>query len=428
MKMADRKSQLTELLAKARELSSKDELSEDESKSLAETMEAAKSLRGRIATESQIDEFAETISDDVTPRKAVRQDVYMGRDGRFGVYAERKGFETAVKAWKSGQGAQGQWGFDVRYKDFPSTPLADNLNPGADLAVSETAADDGVLRGTDPGNQYGGVVSPFYYPGIVEPPTRQPVVADLFAQGSTESNLVRLVRETVTVNGAKATDEGRPYGQSKIEVGPVDYPVKDVTTILPVTEDMLMDIPAMSSYLGMRLAKFVQLAEESEILSGDGTGAHLLGIQNTPGRTVAAQGGDNIATAVLKLMSRVYKNSFIDPTWVLMSPSSWASYATDRTGTGGVGLGEYLGGPPSLSAVRSIWGLPITVSPLISDDRIFVGNPAAAMIFRNGGLRVESSTGFGTYFGEGLVAIRGKVRTAFAVIRPQAIGELILGS
>lgn len=425
--MAERKEQLKELLAKARELSSKDSPSEDEQKDLADTMVAAKSLAGKLATDAQIDEFTSGISEDAgAPRKDVHPDVYVGRDGRFGVFAERKGFDAAVKAWKSGQGAQAPWGFDVRYKDFPGSPLNPNMNG---TVTSERDASEGVLRGTEDGNQNSGVVSPFYYPGIIEPPTRQPVVADLFAQGSTESNMVRLIRETVTVNGAKATAEGKPYGKSEIEVGPMDYPVKDVTTILAVTEDMLQDVSAMSSYLGMRLAKFVQLAEEAELLDGDGTGAHLLGISNTPGRTISAQGADNIATAVLKLTSKVYKKSFIDPTWVLMSPTSWATYASARTGSlGGVDTGEYLGGPPSLSAVRSVWGLPITVSPLVADDRIFVGNPAAAMVFRNGGLRVESSTGFGTFFGEGLVAIRGKVRSAFAVLRPQAIGELILGS
>jgi hypothetical protein len=34
------------------------------------------------------------------------------------------------------------------------------------------------------------------------------------------------------------------------------------------------------------------------------------------------------------------------------------------------------------------------VTRTITDDRIIVGNPAAGMIFHNGGPRVESSTGY----------------------------------
>ena len=105
----------------------------------------------------------------------------------------------------------------------------------------------------------------------------------------------------------------------------------------------------------------------------------------------------------------------------------WARYVTLRTNLNG-GQGQFLAGVPDQSATRTIWGLPITVTPVVPDDKVLIGNSAAGMVFRNGGLRVESSTGYGTFFGEGLVAIRGKVRTAFSVFRPQAIGVLDLSS
>ena len=364
--MSTREKNLQDLLSKARELSAREDLSESETAELEETMAGAKALTTKIQTDRSIDEFEKSISDDVSPRapEAV-SDVRVARDGRFGVFAERKGFESAVKAWKAGEGKQAPWGFDLRYK-------AD-----VDDATAEVNAGALVMRGESDGNEHVGVISPFYFPGIIEPPTRQPVISDLFAQGSTDSNLVRLVKETVTnpgnsdnpaggaadPGGSHATSEGAPYATAKIEVSPVDFPVKDITTLLPVTENILMDIPAMSAYLGSRLAKFVQLAEEAEILSGDGTGTHLQGIQNINGRTVLAQGSDDVASAILKLTSKTYQASFLDPSWVLMSPATWAAYATERTDLNG-GKGIFLGGPPSLAAVRTVWGLPITVSPL----------------------------------------------------------------
>jgi HK97 family phage major capsid protein len=416
--MANRSKKLENVLARARELSEKDALDEVETKELDSVMAEAKSLRDKIVQERSIDEFTRTLSEDTPAKDVERQsDVVLGLvEGRqYEAVADRKAFARAVKTWRGK--TREPWGFDIRYKV---------AGVGAGV-TAETNAEALTLEGTDPGEQYGGAVAPFYYPGIVEPPTRTPVVADLFAQGATESNLVRLVKETVTVKGARARQEGEAYSASQIEVAPVDWPVKDIVTLLPVTEDVLMDIPAMSAYLSMRLAKFVQLREEEELLAGDGTGAHLVGLQNLDDRTIAAQGADDIDTAVMKLMAKVFKNSFLDPQWVLMSPTTWSQYVTLRTNLNG-GLGQFLAGPPTLAAVRTIWGLPITVSPVVPDDRVFCGNSAAGMIFRNGGLRVESSTGYGTYFGEGLVAIRGKVRVAFAVFRPQGIGELILGS
>jgi len=413
--MSKAKARLAEVAAKARELVERDDLSEEEQATKAALLEEGKSLRERLSQEATVDEFMATISDDAKDAPAAeRKTLQIATDEtrRYGVVVDREEFGKAADAMKS---KSREWGFDVRYKAV-----------GAGV-TAETNADALDFQGDTAGEQYGGVVSPFYFPGIIEPPTRTPAIADLFAQGSTDSNVVRLVKETVTTQGAAATLEGVTYGTSKIEVSPIDFPVRDITTLLPVTEDILSDIPAMSAYLGMRLAKFVQLREEAELLDGDGTGAHLVGLSNTDGRTISAQGADDLATAVMKLNAKVYKNSFLDPTWVLMSPTTWALYATMRE-DGGAGTGTFLAGPVNLAGQRNLWGLPIVVTPVVADDRIFVGNPAAGMVFRNGGLRVESSTGYSTYFGEGLVAIRGKVRTAFAVFRPQAIGELILGS
>jgi HK97 family phage major capsid protein len=428
----NKKDALKEVLAKARALSEISERSDEQNAELEGHMAEAKGLRNDIVRDTALDEFTTHISDEVGPDKPAadaKSEVALGYDGgmrgRPVMTADAKGWESTVKAWKSGdKGAK--WGFDVRYK-------AD-----VDNSVAEHGFGGGTFVGATPGDhQYDGVVSPFYYPGIIEPPTRTPMVSDLFAQGQTNSNLIRLVKETFTstdanaVNvgghGVAATAEGATYGAVKLEISPVDWPVRDITGLLPVTEDILTDIPAMASYLSMRLSKFVQLAEEGELVSGDATGNHLEGLLSLADSTVDTQGGFDIDTAVLRLLARTYKRSFMDPTWVLMSPMVWAQYVTLRTNLNG-GQGAFLSGVPTAAATRTIWGLPITVTPVVPDDKVLVGNPAEGMIFRNGGMRVESSTGYGTFFGEGLVAIRGKVRTAFAHFRPQAIGVLDLSS
>lgn len=429
--MANKKSDLKEILAKARALSELPDRTEEQDTELKSFMDRGRELRDEIVRDETLNDFAGKVADAEPSTKDApdRDYTVLGNDGgRRGapqLIAEKKGFEDAVAAWKSGR-RDAKWGFDVRYK-------AD-----VDTAVAEVGAGAEQFGGATPGNnQFGGSVAPFYYPGIIEPPTRTPLVADLFAQGSTESNLVRLVKETFTSadadavaaggHGVAATAEGASYGTVKLEVSPVDWPVRDITGLLPVTEDILMDIPAISSYLSMRLSKFVQLAEEGELVNGTGTGNHLEGLLSLSQSTVDTQSTWDIDTAVMRLMARTYKRSFMDPQFVVMSPQTWAQYVTLRTNLNG-GQGAFLAGVPNAAASRTIWGLPITVTPVLPDDKVLIGNSAAAMVFRNGGLRVESSTGYGTFFGEGLVAIRGKVRTAFAAFRPQAIGVLDLSS
>jgi hypothetical protein len=430
--MSTNKEKLNDLLVKARELSETPERTPEQETELGEAMTTAKSLRDAIVREKSLDEFTSLVSEGEPAAEQTESDaIALGPDGGIQgapvLVADRKGFETAAEAWKSGR-KDARWSFDVKYR----------AKADVDTATAEVGAGNLQFGGAAPGNnQYAGAVSPFYYPGIVEPPVRPPLVADLFAQGQTASNLVRLVKETFTSSdangvdagghGVKASAEGASYGAVKIEVSPIDWPVRDITGLLPVTEDILVDIPAMSSYLSMRLSKFVQLAEEGELVNGDGTGNHLEGLLGLADTTVDSQSSFDIDTAVMRLLARTWKRSFMDPQWILMSPHTWARYVTLRTDLNG-GQGQFLAGPPGLAALRSMWGLPITVTPVIPDDKVIVGNSAAGMIFRNGGLRVESSTGYGTFFGEGLVAIRAKIRTAFAVFRPQAIGVLDLSS
>lgn len=417
--MSTKSEQLQALVTKARELSEAETLDEAGQKALDETMAEAKSIRDAIIRDRSIDEFEKTVSDrEPAAPKSEDPDVYLGPVGVGGwtAHADRKGFEDAIEKWQAKK-VDSRWGFDLRYKT--------GFKADVDNAVAEVGS--GSVPAGSQGPQYGGVVQPFYYPGIIEPPTRPPLIADLFAQGSTDSNLVRLVKETTTTNNVAATAEGAAYGAVKLEVSPVDWPVRDITGLLPVTEDILSDIPAMSAYLSMRLGKFVQLAEEDELVSGNASGSHLDGLLHLSNTTTDSQGSLDIGSAVMKLNAKVYEASFMDPEWVAMSPTTWANYVTTRTDLNG-GQGQFLAGPVTLTAVRQMWGLPITVTPAIPNDKIIVGNRSAGMIFRNGGMRVESSTGYGTFFGEGLVAIRAKIRTAFAVFRPQAIGILTLSS
>jgi len=432
--MSDKKSALQDILAKARALSEIPERTEEQNTELKSFMDQGRELRDEIVRDSELNDFAGKVADigpDSGKKTLERDYTVLGHDGGRAnapmLIADKKGFAEAAEAWKAKR-ADAKWGFDVQYKSDLTTSVAE----------TEAGAEQfGGAGGPGSTGQFGGSVAPFYYPGIVEPPTRTPLIADLFAQGSCESNLVRLVKETFTSangdsvavggQGVVATAEGSSYGAVQLEVSPVDWPVRDITGLLPVTEDILMDVPAISSYLSMRLSKFVQLAEEGELVNGTATGNHLEGLLSLSSSTVDTQASWDLDTAVMRLMARTYQRSYLDPQWVTMNPNTWARYVTLRTNLNG-GQGAFLAGVPTAAAARTIWGLPITVTPVIPENKIIIGNSAAGMVFRNGGLRVESSTGYGTFFGEGLVAIRGKVRTAFAVFRPQAIGVLDLTS
>ena len=100
-----------------------------------------------------------------------------------------------------------------------------------------------------------------YQRGIVPLPQRELTIADLLAQGTTDSNMVGYMKETSVTNAAAPVAEGAEKPESTIIFDGVTDHVRKIATWIPVTDEMLEDVPAFRTYLDARLRLFVQLAE-----------------------------------------------------------------------------------------------------------------------------------------------------------------------
>ncbi len=329
-----------------------------------------------------------------------------------GMLAERDAFELAAAAWKTGR-AKTAWSFHVK--------------AGPSGALSETGSTAGAGSST---GQYGGIVPP-EYAGIYEPPTRPLVVADLFAPGSTNSNLVRLVKQDPeTLNDAGATSEGSDFGEVDFEVRPQDYKICDHTARLTVTEDFLEDVLPAADYIAMRLGRLVRLAEEDMLVSGTGIAPDLIGLlhaaDDTESATTHSQGSDILDVAMAHIAAKTFDASGQMPTWVLMSPSTWLAYIVGRSDAG---AGTFLSGHPSQISGRTAWGMSLVLSKACPDNKVIVGSPAAATRFvHTSGMQIASSGGYALYFGASLILVKAKLRTTLAYERPSGVGILSLAS
>jgi HK97 family phage major capsid protein len=115
-------------------------------------------------------------------------------------------------------------------------------------------------------------------PGYKFDPTRPVHVRQLLATGSTQSDVVRYVKESGYSNGAAATAEGTTLGQSDFDMTAADANVRKIGTYFRISEEMLADTPQLTSYLSARAPEKLLEVEDAQILSGDGTGANLSGI------------------------------------------------------------------------------------------------------------------------------------------------------
>ena len=56
--------------------------------------------------------------------------------------------------------------------------------------------------------------------------------------------------------------------ESTVGLTTTDEPIRKIATVLPVSDEMLEDAPAIQSYINGRLTLFVRIEEERQLLRG----------------------------------------------------------------------------------------------------------------------------------------------------------------
>jgi HK97 family phage major capsid protein len=267
----------------------------------------------------------------------------------------------------------------------------------------------------------GALLVPEYRPGIVGLLFKKLTIRDLLASGTTTTNAIIYMQETAFTNAAATVAEGAAKPESALVFAQKTEIVSKIAHWLPVTEEMLEDVPQIASYIDARLMLGVQLTEEDQLLNGNGTAPNLLGLLNRPGLTpaVALTGGDTNADVIYKAMIKVFNASFVMPEGHVVNPANWQTIVLSKTT-----YGEYIAGGPFMPIpTPMLWGLPVDVTPSIVAGTALTGAfQTQAQVFANGGLRVEASNSHQDFFIKNLVAIRAEERLALAVYRPAAFG------
>jgi len=296
-----------------------------------------------------------------------------------------------------------------------ASPPVDCLLPMRATTLTEDPASGGKL------------LTPQYLPGIQPILFKRLVVADLMASGQAASNSIVYMVETTFTNAAAPVAEGATKPESALVFDQKTDPVSKIAHWLPVTEELLEDVPAIQSYIDARLTLGVQLAEEDQLLNGNGTPPNLMGIMNRPGlaaavaRNAGATPPETNADAILRQITAIATSAFVYPDGVVMNPANWFTVATSKDTNG-----HYFGGGPFSSLpTASIWGTPVALTPSIVANTALVGAfGTMSQVFRKGGIRIEASNSHQDFFIKNLVAIRAEERLALAVYRPGAFGKV----
>lgn len=251
---------------------------------------------------------------------------------------------------------------------------------------------------------------------IIPYAARRPMVADLIPQAMTDQSAVKYMEETTFTNNSAPVAEGGAYGENALAYTERVVAISKIASFLPVTDEQIEDVPGIQAIINDRLTLMLALAEENQLLNGDGVAPNLAGFLNKSGVQSQAKGTDTTMDAIYKAMDLVRVNAFAEPTAVIIHPSDFQDIRLAKT-TDGI----YLWGAPSEAGPLRIWGVPVVLTTAISAGTALLGDfQLYAQIFRKRGVIIKVSDSHSDYFVKSKQAIRIDERMTLAIYRPAA--------
>jgi HK97 family phage major capsid protein len=264
-----------------------------------------------------------------------------------------------------------------------------------------------------------GLTSIEKFPTVIQLGQQQLTVADLFANGQTNNTTIRYLQEVTFTNTAATVAEAGQKPEATWNLAEVDSLVKKIAWLARTTSEMFEDYPAVRDYINSRLPFGVRQREEFQLLSGDGTGANLLGVLNVSGILTQAKGADTNVDALYKAITKVRTQGFWEPDAIVIDPTNWTPIRLLKST-----IGDYVWGPPSMPGPETIFGKRVVITVnmgLSAANTAIVGawNLGGTVFYRHG-VRVEATNSDASDFQFNRIAIRAEQREALAVWRPKA--------
>jgi HK97 family phage major capsid protein len=269
---------------------------------------------------------------------------------------------------------------------------------------------------------------------------RELTIRDLVAVRRTTSDTVEYVTQTSHTNAAAPVAEAtssaapttgassgaaltlnanggyKPEGSWAFAVQSTS--VKTIAEWVPATKRALADVAQLEGLINDELVADLAETEETEILTGDGSGQHLTGILNTSGIQTTAAVTTNDATwfASFRTAKRLARTvGRVNANGVVLNPTD-----AQRVDTSKDSQNRFYGNGPFGMGPNTLWGMPIVESEAITAGTALVGDFSKAVLWDREQASVTMTDSHADFFIRNLVAILAEERVAFAVTRPTA--------
>jgi len=348
------------------------------------------------------------------------------------------GGEAAPEAKSAETGAPAARSFGRHIVDSDGyKSMLNGQSKGVQVEVKAAATiDEGVIPTFNGGAGVAGqLTTPQFLPGIVGLKFQTLTVADLMAQGSTDSSSLTYVIEAAFQDLTNTVLEKGTKPQLDLSFARRQDNVAKIANVAKVTDEMFQDAPQFEAYLSNRMVFGVKRAEETQLLSGNGTAPNLQGLLNRTGLapavvTSAGLTAVKIMEAIFNQITALRAVSFVEPDALVIHPNDWQTIRLGKDSQG-----QYYAGGPFTGAygnggftnVESIWGLKAVITTAIPQGTVLVGGfQESAQVFRRQGITLEMTNSNVDDFVNNLITLRAEERLALAVYRPAGLGKVTL--
>ena len=242
-------------------------------------------------------------------------------------------------------------------------------------------------------------------------PSRKVHMRSLLPIGSLSTGLFTFPYESGGEGDPATQTQGSAKAQVDFDITMKDAAAQYIAGFVRISRQMLDDIPAMTSFLQARLLEKYLVAEDAQILSGNGTAPNLQGILPV---ATAATGAATVDVEQLVQAIAQLESSNYSATGILVNPSDWAAIMNTKNTNAAYSL-------PASTVVTtdgsvSIAGIPLYKSTAIAVDKFLVGDYAmGAQIMQNQGISVQFSEQDSDNFTKNMITVRVEARIALPI-------------
>lgn len=267
----------------------------------------------------------------------------------------------------------------------------------------------------------GGLITSHRETGVVELPRRPDIVMrDLLTVMPIDTSSVDYPKQTVRTNAAAPVAEGQLKPYSNYGWTRATAPVRTIAHLAKLTRQAIDDAPRLQAEVDSEMRYGLALAEDAQILLGDGTGENLLGLY--PQATAyAAPAGVTIVSPnpIDKLRIALLQASLglFPADALVLNPIDWMNIELSKDTQG-----RYIFANPTGIAGPTLWAKPVAATQSMAAGAFLVGAfKVAATLYDRLKPEVLISSENADDFERNLLTMRCEERIGLAVKRPGAL-------